>query len=463
VADRRDGLIGRTRERLGTVRARTTLVAVIVVGAALVVAAIAMVVLLRRSLTGQVRSAAILQAQSVAEEEVRFRQASGAGIPVGDEDEQFAQVLDPQDGRVLDSSANVRNTAAVVRLRPGETARIETTPFEDDPFLVVAITAMTQSGQPRTVIVGRTLDSVGESTSAVVGLLAAGVPLLLLLVGGMTWLSVGRVLAPVESIRAEVEAISTAELHRRVPDPRGRDEIARLATTMNHMLARLQAGQTRQRRFVSDASHELRSPVTTIRQQAEVALTHPDGTSTQELSEVVLEEAARLQRLVEDLLLLAKLDEGTLHLRAVPVDLDDLLFETAERLRGTTDLHVDTSGVSAGRVLGDRDQLERLVRNLADNAARHARRTVALSVRQEGDQTVLAIDDDGEGIPPSDRARIFERFKRLDEARDRDSGGSGLGLAIVAEIASAHGAAIEVVDGPLGGARFVVRFRARGD
>jgi signal transduction histidine kinase len=462
VADRRDGLIGRTRERLGTVRARTTLVAVIVVGAALVVAAIAMVVLLRRSLTGQVRSAAMLQAQSIAEEEVRLPQASGAGIPVGDEDEQFAQVLDPH-GRVVDSSANVRNTAAVVRLRPGETARIETTPFEDDPFLVVAISAMTPSEQPRTVIVGRTLDSVGESTSAVVGLLAAGVPLLLLLVGGMTWLSVGRVLAPVESIRAEVEAISTAELHRRVPDPRGRDEIARLATTMNHMLARLQAGQTRQRRFVSDASHELRSPVTTIRQQAEVALTHPDGTSTQELSEVVLEEAARLQRLVEDLLLLAKLDEGTLHLRAVPVDLDDLLFETAERLRGTTNLHVDTSGVSAGRILGDRDQLQRLVRNLADNAARHARRTVALSVREEGDQTVLAIDDDGEGISPSDRARIFERFQRLDEARDRDSGGSGLGLAIVAEIASAHGAAIEVVDGPLGGARFVVRFRARGD
>jgi signal transduction histidine kinase len=209
---------------------------------------------------------------------------------------------------------------------------------------------------------------------------------------------------------------------------------------------------------VSDASHELRSPVTTIRHHAEVALSHPDGTRVEELAQVVLEENLRLQRLVEDLLLLSKIDEGTLRLRTEAVDLDDLMFEEAERLRGTSKLRIDVGGVSAGRVVGDRAQLARLIRNLADNAARHARTTVSLSLGQNGRRVVLAVDDDGSGVPPSERARIFERFVRLEEARDRDSGGSGLGLAIAAEIATAHRASIQVTDGHLRGARVEVTF-----
>jgi signal transduction histidine kinase len=299
---------------------------------------------------------------------------------------------------------------------------------------------------------------VTESSRAVVGLLAPGVPLLLVVMGLVTWRVVGRALAPVEAIRTEVESISTKELHRRVPDPPGKDEIARLATTMNRMLGRLEKGQQRQRRFVSDASHELRSPVATIRQHAEVALTHPAGTSIEELAAVVLEEDVRLQGLVEDLLLLTKIDEGTLRLRIESVDLDDLLFEEAERLRGTTDLRVDIGGVSAGRVSGDRGQLDKLIRNLTDNAARHSRNMVALQLGERDGEVVLTVDDDGEGIPPSERGRIFERFVRLEEARDRDSGGSGLGLAIVAEIAGAHGATVAALNSPLGGARFEVRF-----
>jgi signal transduction histidine kinase len=282
-----------------------------------------------------------------------------------------------------------------------------------------------------------------------------------LIVGLVAWRLVGRALSPVDRLRAEVEAISSRDLHRRLADPPGHDEIAGLAKTMNRMLARLEAGHLRQRRFVSDASHELRSPLATIRQHAEVALGHPDGTTTAEVAGVVLEEEVRLERLVEDLLLLAKIDEAGDGRRREPVDLDDMLFDQAKRLRATTPLEVDVSGVAAGQVGGDKGQLEKLVRNLTDNAARHAREKVCLSLEEGPDGVVLAVDDDGDGIPPEDRERIFERFVRLDSARSRDAGGSGLGLAIVAEIAAAHGATVAAGDGPLGGTRFTVRFPPR--
>lgn len=446
-------MLTRVRDRSGEVRVRTTAVAVIVVGVALVFSAVAMIVLLRRSLTSDVRSAALLRAESAAE---GFSVDDHGAIPVGDKEEEFVQVLGVG-GQVVASSANLAGHGAIVRLTPGETREVERLPFEDDAFLAVAVSAPS-SRPPVTVVAGRSLETVTESSQAVVSLLATGIPLLLALLGVVMWRVVSRALAPVESMRAEVEAISTGELHRRVPDPPGKDEVARLADTMNRMLARLQAGHARQRRFVSDASHELRSPIATIRQHAEVARVHPSGTSIDELAEVVLEENLRLEQLVEDLLLLAQLDEGTATPRREPVDLDDLLFEAAERLRGSKDLRVDSRGVSAGRVVGDREQLLRLVRNLSDNAARHANGVVNLALREAEGEVVLTVDDDGDGIPLRDRTRVFERFIRLDEARDRDSGGSGLGLAIVAEVAAAHGAKVTVLESPLGGARLEVRF-----
>jgi signal transduction histidine kinase len=329
-------------------------------------------------------------------------------------------------------------------------------PFEDDPFLAVAIETRASDG-PVIVIAGRTLETVTESTAAVVSLLAFGLPLVLLVVVAVTWRVVGRALAPVEEIRGEVEAISTKDLHRRVPNPTGSDEVARLARTMNEMLARLQRGRLRERRFVSDASHELRSPIASIRQHSEVALAHPESTEVKELAEVVLAEGSRLQRLVEDLLLLARSDEGTLPDATETIDLDDLLFAEAERLRGAPNLTVDTTGVSGGRVRGNKAQLERVVRNLIENAARHARGRIAVSLRETGDEVVLTVDDDGDGVPPAQRQLIFERFVRLDGARARDAGGSGLGLAIVAEVAARHGGRVSATDAPGRGARFEVR------
>jgi signal transduction histidine kinase len=449
VADSRLGLWSRLRAHAGTVRVRTTAGAVVVVGVALLVASIAMVVLLRRSLTANVSTAARARADAVAD--LLAEGISGCVVRGGDREEEFVQVLDPQ-GEVVACSPNLEGEDAVLRLAPGDTGRVEGLSFEDDQFLVVATSADTPQG-PATVMVGRTLESVTESSQVVVSLVAAGFPLLLAVVAATSWRVVGRALAPVDAIRTEVDAISTAELHRRVPDPPGRDEIARLATTMNEMLARLEEGHDRQRRFVSDASHELRSPVATIRQHAEVAIAHPNRSSVEELAAVVLEEDIRLQRLVEDLLLLTRMDERTVHLRMTPVDLDDILLEEAQRLRSTTALRIRTDGVSAGRVSGDSAQLEKLVRNVTENAARHARSTVELSLTEADGEVLLRVDDDGRGIPPPERERAFERFVRLDEARARDSGGSGLGLAIVAEIAAAHGGSVVALEGPLGGLR----------
>jgi signal transduction histidine kinase len=443
----------------GSVRVRTTMAAVAVVGVAMVVGAVVLVVVLRNTLTREVQVAARLRAEDVAA--VLGAGSSAAGprtLAVDDADELLIQVLDG-DGRVVAASPNVEGRPPVARLRPGASAEVEIPaggPVEESgEFLAVATGADTPQGQ-RTVLVARSTEAVDEAVAAVSGLLAVGLPLLLAVVGATTWVVVGRALAPVEAMRAEVDEISAAALHRRVPDPPADDEIGRLARTMNRMLGRLEQAQTRQRRLVADASHELRSPVATIRQHAEVALAHPGRTTTAELAATVLAEDLRLQRLTEDLLLLTRADEQSLALRRRPVDLDDLALEEAKRLRDATGLRVDATAVSAGRVAGDADGLRRVLRNLGDNASRHARERLALSVAERDTTVVLAVDDDGPGIPDADRDRVFERFVRLDGARARDDGGSGLGLAIVAELVAAHAGTVVAAASPLGGARVEV-------
>ena len=448
---------GRLRVRLGTVRVRTTVAAVVVVGVAMTVGALVMVAVLRDTLTREVRTAAGLRGQDVAA--VLASHPGGAGpLAVDDADEQLIQVLD-EGGRVVEASPNADGLPPVARLRPGESAEAELPaggPLEEDgEFLAVATGVDTPLGR-RTVVVARSTEPVNEAVAAVSGLLAVGLPLLLAVVAVTTWIVVGRALAPVEAIRAEVDAISGTALHRGVPDPPADDEIGRLARTMNRMLGRLERAQAHQRRLVADASHELRSPVAAIRQHAEVALAHPGRTTTTELATTVLAEDLRLQRLAEDLLLLTRADEHSLTLRRRPVDLDDLVFDEARRLRETTGLRVDTTAVSAGRVDGDAARLRRVLRNLGDNAARHAGGRLSFSVTERDGVVTLEVDDDGPGIPEADRERVFGRFVRLDDARAREDGGSGLGLAIVAELIAAHGGAVAVSSSPLGGARVEV-------
>ncbi|WP_030692927.1 cell wall metabolism sensor histidine kinase WalK [Streptomyces globisporus] len=447
------------------VRFWSAVAAVLVVAVGLIAGAVALIALLRAELTDDVRQAVRDRAEQVA-----AVIESGRGVPsltVGDQDEQFVQVLDAR-GDVIAASPNVKDLPALADPRQGSESTLST-PLDEDRFLVLAVPAEA-SGGDRTVLAGQTLIGVDGSTRIVTRLLVMGLPLLMLVVAGATWMAVGRALAPVAAIRSEVEAISAAELHRRVPLPPGRDEIARLATTMNRMLDRLERAQSAQRRFISDASHELRSPVASIRQHAEVALAHPDRLTDRATSErlvrTVLSEDLRIQRLVDDLLLLARADEEALRPRPRPVDLDDLVLDEVRRLRRTAPgLRIGTAGVSAARRRADPRGLGRVVRNLGDNAARHARSEVAFDLAEQPDgRVVLGVEDDGPGVPPADRERVFERFVRLDEARSRrpgdgdgnDAGGSGLGLAIVAELVAAHGGTATVTDGRLGGARFEV-------
>ncbi|HEY8546179.1 MAG TPA: HAMP domain-containing sensor histidine kinase [Acidimicrobiales bacterium] len=462
-------------------RARTTGLAVAVVAAALVVGGVGLVVALRISLLDGVEQATRRDAEAAAE----VLAAGGSpGILASTDDDNVAQVVDA-DGRVVASSRGLVEGDAdeddedddgddgdepdaprpevvlAPGLEPGGTATVEL-PDEDESFLAVAAAADTPEG-PRTVVVASTLEEVDEPVATVARLLALGLPVLLLVVAVTTWRVVGRALRPVEEIRATAEAVSASDLDRRVPAPEGTDEVARLAATMNRMLDRLASAQARQRRFVADAAHELRSPVASIRQHAEVAQRFPDRTTTDALAGTVLDEALRLQRLVDDQLVLVRADEHALGLRRRPVDLDDLVLGEARRLRTTTSLGVDASGVSAGPVECDPDALARVVRNLVDNAARHATGRVALGLAEDGDEVVLTVDDDGPGIPAGERERVFERFVRLDDARARDGGGSGLGLAIVRELVTAHGGTVTVGEADLGGARFTVRLPARSD
>jgi signal transduction histidine kinase len=435
------------------VRFRATVGAVAVVAAALALGGILLVGVMYRTLTEEVQTSA----ESRAAEVVAVLQAGGSpALAVSEPDEQLIQIVDLR-GNVVDSSQNMKGEPALPWVPLGGSARIRV-PIHDSVFAAVAMAVDTPQGR-LIVVSAQTLEDVIDATRLVAGLLSVGLPAMLLLVGFTIFKVIGRALAPVEAIREEVDEISATELHRRVPDPPGTDEISRLARTMNRMLGRLERSHARQQRFISDASHELRSPVASIRQHAEVALAHPDRTTTTELAEAVLAEDLRVERLVDDLLLLARADEHTLALRRRPLDLDDLVFEEARRLREATTLGVGTSAVSAGRIVGDAASLRRALRNLADNAAHHAKSRVAFSLRAPaGEAVTLTVEDDGPGIPESERERVFERFVRLDDARARDHGGSGLGLAIVAEIVRAHAGSVVIGESRLGGARVEVAF-----
>jgi len=435
--------------RLATIRAITTVAATIVVTIALVVGAAGLIAALRRTMVDELTEAARAQAADVVGQ---LEAGRPPVLEVAGADEQLIQVMTPA-GAVVAASPNMTGRPAVVRLAPGQSARV-VTPLDDDEFVAVAEGAQTSDG-PRIVLVARALVDVLDTTTVITRLLVIGLPLMVAVVALTTWFAVGRALAPVEAIRCEVDAISAAQLHRRVPRPKADDEIGRLAATMNRMLERLESARNSQRRFVSDASHELRSPITTIRQHAEVALAHPEHVTAAELAEVVLAEQQRMQRLVEDLLLLARVDEHVPLTRAA-VDLDDLAFEEGHRLRSATSKRVDTSGVNAVRVQGDADALRRMLRNVGENAVRHASSRVDVTLVERGEEVVLTIDDDGPGIPATERARVLQRFVRLDDARSRDEGGSGLGFSIVDEVVRAHGGSMSIEQSPLGGARIVI-------
>jgi len=278
----------------------------------------------------------------------------------------------------------------------------------------------------------------------------------------LVWWLMGRALAPVEAIRAEVSGMHGADLDKRVPVRNTDDEISRLARTMNALLARVEQATNRQREFVADASHELRGPLTRVRSLLEVSIAHPGTTKPEATYRSVLSDITKLQQLVDDLLFLARSESGRQQVPEVSVDLDDLVLDQVNEIRARGRVRVDASAVSAARVRGDANQLKRAISNLACNAERHATTTITFELREHDGQSELVVADDGPGIPEQQRNAVLQRFTRLDDARSRDSGGAGLGLAIVHDIVARHSGTINIDTSDTGGARMILTF-ARAD
>ncbi|MDA8026460.1 MAG: ATP-binding protein [Actinomycetota bacterium] len=312
------------------------------------------------------------------------------------------------------------------------------------------------------VLVWASLSSREQSTHTISTSLLILFPLLIIFVGLLSYLLTGAALRPVRKIRSEVDDISGSNLHRRVFEPSTDDEIEALAHTMNQMLDRIESSTERQRQFVSDASHELRTPIATIRAELEIALIHPEATEIPIALNAALEEADRMARIVSDLLTLAKMDEGALKPKFETVDLDELILGEVRRLRLHKNVEVLTN-IAAARISADGDQILRVIRNLLENAARHCASSVSIAMRRVLVESVdfieVSICDDGPGIPIEIRKKVFERFHRAEQDRARLTGGSGLGLSIVAGLVEAHHGTIEVSDevGELLGAHFILR------
>ncbi|ANS68016.1 two-component sensor kinase [Streptomyces lincolnensis] len=484
------------RRLFGSVRARATLAATLVVAVALVAAGAAVLLSLRSNLIGQAATQAERTARSVATD-------LSIGTTTGkldlDEDEEPVQVVD-DNGTLLAATKDLQHISGTatgaVKPKPAKTpAPGATTPpanpataddSDDDPddaqesdggedsldageiddrttfsngsasidketsdYRFAAVKVETKTQGTLTVYAGAPLSAEQSAVRTALSVMLIGFPLLLAVVAAVTWLVTRRALGPVEGIRGEMAAITASEdLARRVPVPDTHDEVARLARTTNETLAALETSVERQRRFVADASHELRSPIASLRTQLEVGAAHPELLDV----EGAVEDTVRLQRLAADLLLLARLDAGERPVADARFDLAALAREEAEGRDGVT-----VEAPQAARVAGSRGQVARVLANLLDNARRHTRSTVALTVRCEGEWAVAGVADDGDGVPAGDRERIFERFVRLDEARARDDGGAGLGLAIARDVAVRHGGTLTVRDAPAGGALFELR------
>ncbi|QCD58290.1 sensor histidine kinase [Streptomyces hawaiiensis] len=460
----------------GSVRARATLGATLVVAVALVAAGAAVLLSLRSNLIGEAGTQAERSARAVASE-------LAAGTPYDklsglDGDDGPVQVLDeherlvaasedlerisgtdsgkvkPQPAATLSGDDDDDSEDAGETLEAGEISGESvfsngsaTIDGDAEDYRFAAVEVETHDRGHLTVYAGSPLAAEHGAVRTALTVMLIGFPLLLGVVAGVTWLVTRRALRPVEGIRREMAAITHSEdLARRVPEPDTHDEIARLASTTNETLAALETSVERQRRFVADASHELRSPIASLRTQLEVAAAHPELLDL----DGAVADTVRLQRLAADLLLLARLDAGE-RPNDAKIDLAGLAREEAEGRAGVT---VEAEPVE---VAGSRGQLGRVLANLLDNAQRHARSAVTVTVRREGDRAVVGVADDGDGVPEDDRERIFERFVRLDAARSRDDGGAGLGLAIARDVAVRHGGTLRAGRGPAGGALFELR------
>ncbi len=443
-----------------SVRVRVTLLATFLVAVVLVVGALLLTNAVEKRLVND-REHAAAQAVGATVEQVE------QGVPFG---AITHQTFDEQTGvGIFDSAGTAVSGQSLpiktITLLPGveagpgsaSTAALNQMIFINQPgSLDVAYDAapVAVAGGNFFVVGMASLAEVRHSVRTLWSGLRLGIPLVVLAVALVAWFLAGRALRPVEAMRLEVENISATTLQRRVREPRSHDEVARLARTMNSMLGRLQTSRDHERQFLSDASHELRSPLASMRAQLETGTWPADADG-------VRAEATRLSHIVDDLMDLAKADEAPPP--TSETDLDEVVIEEVSAISPTTNIAIGTAGVGAARLIGDRQALARLVRNLVDNAARHATSRVDVSLANADGSVVLTVDDDGDGVDEDDRERIFERFTRTDSSRSRDTGGVGLGLAVVRATAQRHGGDVRCETSPTGGGRFLVTLPGDAD
>ncbi|MFQ6397971.1 ATP-binding protein [Nocardia sp. KC 131] len=424
-------------------RIRSALVVAVVITAALAIATLSLTYVLYRSLITASDDAAAERIRQVSSQLTLLTAAElDRSALATDNRISIVQIID-QAGQVVQSSTDSPPQPITGdRPAPGAIAHDLPTTTGADESRVSAATVDGRDGR-YTIAVATDQEEVERTIKLVAVLVALATPFIVALAALATYALVGRSLRSVENIRTRVAAITSADLTDRVPVPPQRDEIAALAQTMNDMLTRIEAGHNAQRRFISDASHELRSPLTTITAALELGRAQPTVLDAAMLDDTLLPEAERMRQLIDDLLLLARADENALTHRRIDVDLDDVLATEVARHRTTTALTIDTI-VEPARITGDPAQISRAVRNLLDNATRYAATTITVRLTCTHGNAHIEIADDGPGIAEHDRAHIFDRFYRPQHDRGRGTGGSGLGLAIVAEIIAAHHGTVRI-------------------
>ena len=433
-----------------SLRARLLLVSVVALAVGLAAGGVVLVAVLNFALLRAVNTDALDTATGVARLVDQGQLGDGQPIPASPGVQ--VQVVDAQ-GRVRASSATADRLVPIlypaeVRALPDRQGMVIPGDRIGVPgdVRVVSVAAGPPT-DPRYVLVARSTADVSQGVHLLRVTVLVAFPLLVALLAVISWRVLGAALSPVEALRAGAEVITGGARPGRLPVPDSNDEIHRLAVTLNDMLHRLEAARNRQRAFVADAAHELRSPLTNMRTELEVAQRLADRTDWLALSGDLLADVDRLSRLVSDLLLLARADEaiarGTVPRPTVTeVELGELLAEVAARYPAVR--YVPPAAPLC--VTGDRDELGRVVANLLDNAVRHAAGSVELTVTSDDAYRTIAVTDDGPGIPAGERERVFGRFTRLDDARARDAGGSGLGLAIVRELVRRHGGTVTLSD-----------------
>lgn len=372
---------------------------------------------------------------------------------------ESVQVVDAE-GRVLSASANGDRLTPL--LTAAELTEARSTPVTvpgsrlgmSSSLRVTATPVSAAAGAP-VVVVAEPVADLARSRHLLVVTLLVIYPLLLLVLGVIAWRVIGATLRPVEALRSAADRVSGAGDDERLPEPASRDEIRALAVTLNSMLDRLAAARDRERSFGANVAHELRSPLASLRVQVDVARRH--GATPEDQADLAA-EIDRMSALVDDLLVLARLDAGE---ELPPPDPPAEPSVVLPALATDEPPTVTVGAVAAGRVPMTRLELERVVGNLVANARRHARSTVEVGYLESPDGSVVRIADDGPGVAAADRERVFDRFARLDDARDRDTGGTGLGLSIVRELVRRRGGDIHLGESAVGGLLVEVTFPGR--